>query len=108
MLSTMQPESSSSSVGDGSSQALGTRDAVLPLLQCEVTHVLIGANLEDAQRYAETIASRLEAAIEALEALGAVRRVTLMRGWLERWLRITEQLFEQRLEERQTLFGTQA
>ena len=70
--------------------------------------MLIGANLEDAQRYAETIASRLEAAIEALEALGAVRRVTLMRGWLERWLRITEQLFEQRLEERQTLFGTRA
>ena len=91
-----------------SSQALGAPDAVLPLLQCEVTHVLIGASLEDAQRYAETIASRLEAAIEALEALGAVRRVAIMRGWLERWLRITEQLFEQRLEERQTLFGTQA
>ena len=104
----MQPESSSSPVSDGSSQPPSASDAVLPLLQCEVTHVLIGANLEDAQRYAETIASRLEAAIEALEALGAVRRVTVMRGWLERWLRITEQLFEQRLEERQTLFGTRA
>mgnify|MGYP000025761420 CR=1 FL=1 len=107
MLSGMQPEPNSP-ISDGSSHNHGTPNAVLPLLQCEVTHVLIGAYLEDAQRYAETIASRLEAAIEALEALGAVRRVTLMRGWLERWLRITEQLFEQRLEERQTLFGTQA
>ena len=107
MLSGMQPEPSSP-VSDGSSQNRGTPNAVLPLLQCEVTHVLIGASLEEAQRYAETIGSRLEAAIEALEALGAVRRVTVMRGWLERWLRITEQLFEQRLEERQTLFGTQA
>lgn len=107
MLSDMQLEPSSS-VSDGSSQPPGAPDAVLPLLQCEVTHALIGANLEEAQRYAETIASRLEAAIEALEALGAVRRVAVMRGWLERWLRITEQLFEQRLEQRQTLFGTRA
>ena len=107
MLIAMQREPSSP-VSDGSSQNHGTPDAVLPLLQCEVTHILIGASLEEAQRYAETIASRLEAAIEALEALGAVRRVTIMRGWLERWLRIVEQLFEQRLEERQTLFGTQA
>ena len=107
MLSGMQPEPSTP-VSDASSQIHGAPDAVLPLLQCEVTHVLIGASLEEAQRYAETIASRLEAAIEALEALGAVRRVSVMRGWLERWLRITEQLFEQRLEERQTLFGTRA
>jgi hypothetical protein len=80
----------------------------LPLLQCTVTHLLVGATLEDTQRYAETIAARLEAAIDALEALGAARRAFIMRGWLERWLRIVEQLFEQRLEERQALFGTQA
>jgi hypothetical protein len=80
----------------------------LPLLQCAVTHILVGASLEDTQRYAETVAARLEAAIEALEALGATNRVRLMRAWLERWLRIVEQLFEQRLEERQALFGTRA
>ena len=107
MLIDMQSEPSSP-VSDASSQPPGAPSAVLPLLQCEVTHVLIGASLEDVQRYSETIASRLEAAIEALEALGAVRRVAIMRGWLERWLRIVEQLFEQRLEQRQTLFGTQA
>jgi hypothetical protein len=80
----------------------------LPTLTCAVTGLEVGDSLEEAQRYAETVAARLEAAIEALEALGSRRRVALLRAWLERWLGVVELLFDARLEERQALFGTNA
>ncbi len=82
--------------------------AAFPVLRCEVTQLEVGDSLEEAQRYAETVASRLEAAVESLEALGVKRHVTLLRVWLERWLGVVELLFEARLEERQALFGTRA
>jgi hypothetical protein len=86
----------------------GMPSSAAPTIQCPVTHLEVGDSLEEAQRYAETIAARLEAAIEALEALGSRYRVIVLRDWLERWLGIVEVLFEARLEERQALFGTQA
>jgi hypothetical protein len=70
---------------------------MLPTLRCELTQLEIGAELEDASRYAETIASRLEIVCEALEAIGLHRRAEVMRGWLTRWLRVVDVLFEERL-----------
>jgi hypothetical protein len=86
----------------------GMPSSALPSLHCPITDLEIGADLEDAQRYAETVAARLEAAIEALEALGVQYRLFALRDWLERWLVVVELLFEARLEERQMLYGTQA
>jgi hypothetical protein len=77
-------------------------------IHCAITNLEVGDSLEEAQRYAETVAARLEAAIEALEALGVQYRLVVLRDWLERWLVVVEVLFEARLEERQALFGTQA
>jgi hypothetical protein len=70
---------------------------MLPKLRCELTQLELGAELEDASRYAETIASRLEIVCEALEAIGLHRRAEVMRGWLTRWLRVVDVLFEERL-----------
>jgi hypothetical protein len=73
------------------------------LLRCEITGLEIGTELEDASRYAETMSGRLEIVCEALEAIGLHRRAELMRGWLERWLRIVDVLFEERLQQKATL-----
>jgi hypothetical protein len=70
---------------------------MLSTLRCELTQLEIGAELEDASRYAETIAARLEIVCEALEAIGLHRRAEVMRGWLTRWLRVVDVLFEERL-----------
>jgi hypothetical protein len=70
---------------------------MLPTLRCELTQLEVGAELEDASRYAEIIAARLEIVCEALEAIGLHRRAEVMRGWLTRWLRVVDLLFEARL-----------
>ena len=71
--------------------------------RCEITQLEIGSQLEDASRYAETIAGRLEIVCEALEAIGLTRRAEVMRGWLERWLRVVDVLFEERLAQQSLL-----
>ncbi len=66
-------------------------------LRCSVTQLEIGDTLEDAMRYAESIAGRLESGIEALEALGLPRRAAHLQIWLERWLMIVEVLFDEKI-----------
>ena len=66
-------------------------------IRCEITSLELGLELEDASRYAETMAGRLEIVCDALEALGLTRRAELMRLWLGRWLRVVDVLFEERL-----------
>lgn len=68
-----------------------------PTLRCELTQLEIGAELEDASRYAEIMVGRLEIVCEALEALGLHRRAEVMRAWLTRWLKVVDILFEERL-----------
>jgi hypothetical protein len=66
-------------------------------LRCPVTQLEIGDTLDDALRYAESVAGRLESGIEALEALGMTRRAAHLQGWLERWLLIVEVLFDEKI-----------
>ena len=66
-------------------------------IRCEITQLELGPELEDVSRYAESIAGRLEIVCEALEAIGLTRRAEVMRGWLERWLRVVDVLFEERI-----------
>jgi hypothetical protein len=72
-------------------------------IRCEITQLELGTQLEDASRYAETIAGRLEIVCDALEAIGLTRRAELMRGWLTRWLQIVDILFEERLSQQSGL-----
>ncbi len=76
------------------------------VVRCEITSLEIGTTLEDASRYAETIAGRLEIVCEALEAIGLHRRAQLMRGWLDQWLAIVDVLFEERLSQKDALNST--
>jgi hypothetical protein len=92
----------------GLSYPIGMPSPALPIVLCPFTKLEIGDGVDEAQRYAETVSARLELAIEALEALGAVNRLPIMRVWLERWLRIVEILFEERLEQRLNVFSTHA
>jgi hypothetical protein len=78
--------------------------AVIPdRIRCEITQLEIGLELEDASRYAETIAGRLEIVCDALEAIGLTRRAETMRVWLQRWLQVVDVLFESRLAEQRFL-----
>ena len=70
---------------------------------CEITQLELGIELEDASRYAETIAGRLEIVCDALEAIGLTRRAEVMRLWLARWLRVVDLLFEERLAQQSLL-----
>ncbi|MEY4530349.1 MAG: hypothetical protein RLZZ156_1070 [Deinococcota bacterium] len=70
---------------------------------CEITQLELGIELEDASRYAETIAGRLEIVCDALETIGLTRRAELMRVWLGRWLRVVDVLFEERLAQQSLL-----
>ncbi len=72
-------------------------------IRCEITQLELGLELEDASRYAEIIAGRLEIVCDALEAIGLTRRAETMRVWLQRWLRVVDMLFEARLAEQQLL-----
>ena len=72
-------------------------------IRCEITQLELGLELEDASRYAETIAGRLEIVCEALEAIGLTRRAELMRVWLARWLQVVDVLFEERLKQQSLL-----
>ena len=72
-------------------------------ITCEITQLELGIELEDASRYAETIAGRLEIVCDALETIGLTRRAELMRLWLARWLRVVDLLFEERLAQQSLL-----
>ncbi len=72
-------------------------------IRCEITGLELGLELEDASRYAETIAGQLEMVCDALEAIGLTRRAELMRRWLARWLRVVDLLFEERLAQQSWL-----
>jgi hypothetical protein len=73
------------------------------IIRCEITSLELGLELEDASRYAETVAGRLEIVCEALETIGLHRRAEVMRTWLVRWLRVVDLIFEERLAEQQLL-----
>ncbi len=72
-------------------------------IRCEITQLELGAELEDANRYAETVAGRLEIVCEALETIGLHRRAEEMRTWLARWLRVVDLIFEERLAQQSLL-----
>jgi hypothetical protein len=108
LFSEYTPDMQHDSSDRGLSYPIGMTSPALPTLSCPFTKMQIGDGTDEAQRYAETVSARLELAIEALEALGAVNRLQVMRVWLERWLRIVEILFEERLEQRHNVFSTQA
>ncbi len=72
---------------------------VVNRIRCEITQLELGTELEDASRYAEIMAGRLEIVCDALEAIGLARRAEVMREWLGRWLRVVDVLFEARLAE---------
>ncbi|MFN3267087.1 MAG: hypothetical protein ACK41E_09640 [Deinococcales bacterium] len=80
---------------------------MLLTLRCELTQLELGAELEDASRYADIMVGRLEIVCEALEAIGLRRRAELMRGWLTRWLRVVDVLFEERLAQNALLPSNQ-
>ncbi len=76
---------------------------VVNRIRCEITQLELGVELEDASRYAEIMAGRLEIVCDALEAIGLTRRAEVMRDWLGRWLRVVDMLFEARLAEQSLL-----
>lgn len=73
------------------------------IIRCEITQLELGLELEDASRYAETVAGQLEIVCEALEAIGLNRRAEVMRIWLARWLRVVDLIFEERLAQQSLL-----